>query len=90
MLATGSTIVIIDGPVKAFDTHTDEQKILDECQGTVYVCGIADKDGNYPTLDFSRTSSGDTVVNLGTSMYSTTLRLRTTAETFGLRRHFMS
>ena len=68
MLATGGTIVIIDGPVKAFDTHTDEQKILDECQGTVYVCGIADKDGNYPTLDFSRTSSGDTVVNLGTSM----------------------
>ena len=68
MLATGGTIVIIDGPVKAFDTHTDEQKILDECQGTVYVCGIADKDGNYPTLDFSRTSSGATVVNLGTSM----------------------
>ena len=70
LIQTGGKIVVKSDGAKAFNSHTGNvQKIMPACNGTVYVYGIPDNDGNYPTLDFSWTSgSGATVFNLGCSM----------------------
>lgn len=69
VLQTGGKIVVKSDGANAFNSHTATQKIMPACAGTVYVYGIPDNNGDYPTLDFSRTSStGATVFNLGCSM----------------------
>lgn len=69
ILQTGGSIVIMDN-ANAFKEHKATAKILNKCNGAVYVYGLPDEKGNYPTLDMSRTQEytdrGSTVLYLGT------------------------